>query len=180
MKGQDTPVAVYLHRLSQYIIAVFLSLSLPFPAVRRILMPDLVSSFDFLLLPVSVSCCKIDRASDKGDRLCSCYTTLTMSFLRLHTISPGFKNANGGMKVPLYKYIADLSGRGNHVLPVPAFTLINGGKHAGNNLALRVIGRDNELMRKEAVKSRSGGYSIIFMVAVGILSFVVGYLIKQK
>ncbi|KAL4562831.1 hypothetical protein LXL04_026862 [Taraxacum kok-saghyz] len=37
-----------------------------------------------------------------------------------------------------------------------------------------------ELMRKEAVKSRAGGYSIIFMVVVGILSFVVGYLIKQK
>ncbi|KAL4555979.1 hypothetical protein LXL04_038613 [Taraxacum kok-saghyz] len=42
-------------------------------------------------------------------------------------------------EVPLYKHIADLSGRGNHVLPVPAFTLINGGKHAGNNLALRAV-----------------------------------------
>ena len=42
------------------------------------------------------------------------------------------------LQVPLYKHIADLSGRGNHVLPIPAFTLINGGKHAGNNLALRV------------------------------------------
>lgn len=36
-----------------------------------------------------------------------------------------------------------------------------------------------ELMRKEAVKSRSGGYSILFLVLVGIISFVVGYLIKQ-
>ncbi|KAJ9562964.1 hypothetical protein OSB04_008124 [Centaurea solstitialis] len=42
-------------------------------------------------------------------------------------------------KVPLYKHIADLSGRGNHVLPIPAFTLISGGKHAGNNLAIRDI-----------------------------------------
>ncbi|MFS7934478.1 putative phosphopyruvate hydratase [Helianthus anomalus] len=42
-------------------------------------------------------------------------------------------------EVPLYKHIADLSGGGNHVLPVPAFTLISGGKHAGNNLALREI-----------------------------------------
>nr|KAJ0213860.1 hypothetical protein LSAT_V11C400183260 [Lactuca sativa] len=41
--------------------------------------------------------------------------------------------------VPLYKHIADLSGRGNHVLPVPAFTLISGGKHAANNLAIRDI-----------------------------------------
>ncbi|XP_071701572.1 cytosolic enolase 3-like [Rutidosis leptorrhynchoides] len=42
-------------------------------------------------------------------------------------------------EVPLYKHIADLSGRGSHVLPVPAFTLISGGKHAGNSLALRDI-----------------------------------------
>ncbi|KAI7745584.1 hypothetical protein M8C21_032554 [Ambrosia artemisiifolia] len=41
--------------------------------------------------------------------------------------------------VPLYKHIAELSGGGNHVLPVPAFTLISGGKHAGNNLAIREI-----------------------------------------
>lgn len=40
--------------------------------------------------------------------------------------------------VPLYKHIAELSGRGSSVLPVPAFTLISGGKHAGNNLAIRV------------------------------------------
>ncbi|CAH1423610.1 unnamed protein product [Lactuca virosa] len=42
-------------------------------------------------------------------------------------------------EVPLYKHIADLSGRGNHVLPVPSFTLISGGKHAANNLAIRDI-----------------------------------------
>lgn len=43
-------------------------------------------------------------------------------------------------EVPLYKHIADISGRGSsHVLPVPAFTLISGGKHAGNNLAIRDI-----------------------------------------
>ncbi|KAI3679934.1 hypothetical protein L2E82_50914 [Cichorium intybus] len=41
--------------------------------------------------------------------------------------------------VPLYKHIAELSGRGSNVLPVPAFTLISGGKHAGNNLAIREI-----------------------------------------
>nr|GEX45340.1 cytosolic enolase 3 [Tanacetum cinerariifolium] len=43
-------------------------------------------------------------------------------------------------EVPLYKHIADISGRGSsHVLPVPSFTLISGGKHAGNNLAIRDI-----------------------------------------
>ncbi|CAI9292289.1 unnamed protein product [Lactuca saligna] len=36
-----------------------------------------------------------------------------------------------------------------------------------------------ELMRKQTVKNQSGGYSILFLVVVGIISVVVGYLIKQ-
>nr|GEX06686.1 vesicle-associated protein 1-3 [Tanacetum cinerariifolium] len=31
-----------------------------------------------------------------------------------------------------------------------------------------------ELLRKEAVKSRSGGYSVLFIVLIGIISFVIG------
>ncbi|KAK6142072.1 hypothetical protein DH2020_012174 [Rehmannia glutinosa] len=42
-------------------------------------------------------------------------------------------------KVPLYKHIADLAGKTNYSIPVPAFTLISGGKHAGNNLAIQDI-----------------------------------------
>nr|DAD28391.1 TPA_asm: hypothetical protein HUJ06_029859 [Nelumbo nucifera] len=41
-------------------------------------------------------------------------------------------------ETPLYKHIADLSGKTGLVLPVPAFTVISGGKHAGNNLAAQV------------------------------------------
>ncbi|GFZ01671.1 cytosolic enolase [Actinidia rufa] len=41
--------------------------------------------------------------------------------------------------VPLYKHISDLSGRTNMILPVPAFCLISGGKHAGNTLAIQDI-----------------------------------------
>merc|ERR1712032_1082364 len=41
------------------------------------------------------------------------------------------------MQMPLYKYIAELSGRptDKFVLPVPSFNVINGGSHAGNRLA---------------------------------------------
>ncbi|KAJ2768795.1 phosphopyruvate hydratase [Coemansia nantahalensis] len=41
--------------------------------------------------------------------------------------------------VPLYQHFRDLSGRANDkfVLPVPAFNVINGGEHAGNNLAMQ-------------------------------------------
>ena len=43
--------------------------------------------------------------------------------------------------VPLYKHIADISGKssesGKFILPCPAFNVINGGSHAGNNLAMQ-------------------------------------------
>lgn len=42
-------------------------------------------------------------------------------------------------EIPLYKHISDLSGKTNLTLPVPAFTVISGGKHAGNNLAIQEI-----------------------------------------
>uniref|UniRef100_A0A7N0TG12 phosphopyruvate hydratase n=1 Tax=Kalanchoe fedtschenkoi TaxID=63787 RepID=A0A7N0TG12_KALFE len=42
-------------------------------------------------------------------------------------------------EVPLYKHIADLAERTHFNLPVPSFTLISGGKHAGNNLAIQEI-----------------------------------------
>nr|ABF60008.1 enolase A [Typhlonectes natans] len=39
--------------------------------------------------------------------------------------------------VPLYRHIADLAGRPELILPVPAFNVINGGSHAGNKLAMQ-------------------------------------------
>merc|ERR1711981_1417191 len=38
---------------------------------------------------------------------------------------------------PLYKYIAELAGKptDKYVMPVPSFSVINGGSHAGNRLA---------------------------------------------
>lgn len=39
--------------------------------------------------------------------------------------------------LPLYKYIADLAGIQQVILPVPAFNVINGGSHAGNKLAMQ-------------------------------------------
>lgn len=39
--------------------------------------------------------------------------------------------------VPLYKHIANLAGNTELGLPVPSFNIINGGKHAGNNLAFQ-------------------------------------------
>lgn len=41
--------------------------------------------------------------------------------------------------MPLYKYIAELAGTKQVVLPVPAMNVINGGSHAGNKLAMQVL-----------------------------------------
>ncbi|RDD40355.1 Gamma-enolase [Trichoplax sp. H2] len=39
--------------------------------------------------------------------------------------------------VPLYRHIADLAGNEKIIMPVPAFNVINGGKHAGNLLPMQ-------------------------------------------
>jgi enolase len=41
-------------------------------------------------------------------------------------------------KIPLYQYLAELSGKptNKYVLPVPSLNVINGGKHAGNKLGI--------------------------------------------
>ena len=40
-------------------------------------------------------------------------------------------------KAPLWRHFADLAGKTKVVLPVPALNIINGGKHAGNKLAMQ-------------------------------------------
>merc|ERR1719453_702051 len=41
------------------------------------------------------------------------------------------------MQMPLYEYIANISGKptSEFIMPVPSFNVINGGSHAGNRLA---------------------------------------------
>jgi len=41
--------------------------------------------------------------------------------------------------VPLYKYLGSLASNHAYILPVPAFNILNGGSHAGNNLAIQEI-----------------------------------------
>ncbi|URE00191.1 Enolase, N-terminal domain [Musa troglodytarum] len=43
----------------------------------------------------------------------------------------------GAKGIPLYKHIQELSGTKELIMPVPAFNVINGGSHAGNNLAIQ-------------------------------------------
>ncbi|KAL2479103.1 Enolase 1 [Forsythia ovata] len=43
----------------------------------------------------------------------------------------------GAKGIPLYKHIQEISNTKELVMPVPAFNVINGGSHAGNNLAMQ-------------------------------------------
>ncbi|XP_068826246.1 alpha-enolase-like isoform X1 [Capricornis sumatraensis] len=53
-------------------------------------------------------------------------------------VSPAVCKAGAVEKgVPLYRHIADLAGNAEVILPVPAFSVINGGSHAGNKLAMQ-------------------------------------------
>lgn len=53
-------------------------------------------------------------------------------------VSLSLCRAGAGAKgIPLYKHIQEISGTKELVMPVPAFNVINGGSHAGNNLAMQ-------------------------------------------
>jgi enolase len=56
--------------------------------------------------------------------------------------------------LPLYRYIAELAGNKDIILPCPAFNVINGGSHAGNKLAMQEFmilptGKDHRLQMRQ-------------------------------
>ncbi|GLT37654.1 hypothetical protein SLA2020_119580 [Shorea laevis] len=50
-----------------------------------------------------------------------------------------FESSQHENRDPLYKHIADLYGKSNSIIPVPVFSVISGGKPAGNSLAFQDI-----------------------------------------
>ncbi|KAJ6964383.1 hypothetical protein NC652_002608 [Populus alba x Populus x berolinensis] len=76
-------------------------------------------------------------------------------------------------QLPLYKHIYDLSGKTNLTLPVPAFTVISGGKHAGNNLAVQVVGDDllmSNLKRIERTLHGSSCNALLLKVDMNLIN----------
>ncbi len=73
--------------------------------------------------------------------------------------------AAAAKKLPLYKYIGELDGRHGYAIPIPMMNLINGGKHADNNLDIqefmvipdRVEGFHNQLSAGKLIFSTLGG-----------------------
>ncbi|XP_057837378.2 cytosolic enolase 3 [Cryptomeria japonica] len=72
----------------------------------------------------------LDKTENKGELGANAILAVSMAVC---------KAGAAEKEVPLYKHIADLSGNSKFVLPVPAFNIINGGKHAGNKLAFQEL-----------------------------------------
>ncbi|RAL37396.1 hypothetical protein DM860_000090 [Cuscuta australis] len=72
----------------------------------------------------------LDKTEKKGELGANAILAVSMA---------ACKDGAAEKEVPLYKHIADLSGKTDLLLPVPAFTVISGGKHAGNSFAIQGI-----------------------------------------
>ena len=77
---------------------------------------------------IDAAMCALDGTPNKG-RL-GANATLAVSLAVA-------KAGAAATKRPLYAHFAALAGRAGNVLPVPAMNVINGGKHAGNALAMQ-------------------------------------------
>ncbi len=73
---------------------------------------------------------KLDGTENKGNLGANAILGVSMAVCRAGAASA---------KMPLYKYIAKIAGKStvNFKMPVPSFNVINGGKHAGNKLAMQ-------------------------------------------
>jgi len=69
-------------------------------------------------------------------------------------------------KMPLYEHINELAGKPKMLLPVPSFNVINGGSHAGNNLAMQefMILPTGASSFKEAMKMGAETYQNLKLV----------------
>ncbi|KAG4946968.1 hypothetical protein JHK82_043027 [Glycine max] len=73
----------------------------------------------------------------------------------------GVSAGAGAKGVPLYRHIKEISGTKELAMPVPNFNVINGGSHAGNNLAMQefmilLVGAQLHLLRLSAWAVKEG------------------------
>nr|BAN37752.1 enolase, putative [Entamoeba histolytica] len=71
---------------------------------------------------------KLDGTNNKGKLGANAILGCSMSICRAAAAEKG---------LPLYKYLAELTGHKEMTMPVPCFNVINGGAHAGNALAMQ-------------------------------------------
>ena len=71
---------------------------------------------------------KLDGTENKGKLGANAILAVSMAVCQAGAAAKG---------IPLYKYIAELAGNKELLMPVPCFNVINGGRHAGNKLAMQ-------------------------------------------
>jgi len=72
--------------------------------------------------------CELDGTPDKGVLGANAILGVSLAFARARATS---------QKLPLYRYIAALWGKEGFKLPVPMMNILNGGKHADNNVDIQ-------------------------------------------
>lgn len=74
-------------------------------------------------------------AAKKGIPLYKLVTDLLKTNFNYHVYLTSLKSTY--LILVIFRYIAELAGNKEIILPVPAFNVINGGSHAGNKLAMQ-------------------------------------------
>jgi enolase len=96
--------------------------------VNTILAPALIGKNVLNQKELDEMMIKLDGTNNKGKLGANAILGCSMSIARAAAAEKG---------LPLYKYLAELSGHKEMTMPVPCFNVINGGAHAGNALAMQ-------------------------------------------
>ncbi|GAU87133.1 hypothetical protein RvY_00029 [Ramazzottius varieornatus] len=98
--------------------------------IRNEIAPKLVASNISILNQAEIDkfLCDLDGTKDKSRLGANAILAVSLAVA---------KAAAHEKKIPFYRYIGELSGNPGVTLPVPAMNVINGGKHAGNRLAMQ-------------------------------------------
>lgn len=96
--------------------------------VNKIIAPTLIGKDPKEQGKIDDSICMLDGTPNKGKLGANAILGVSMAVCKAGALEKG---------IPLYKHIADIAGVKEFIMPVPSFNVINGGKHAGNKLAMQ-------------------------------------------
>lgn len=96
--------------------------------VNKIISPAIIGKDTTKQAEIDNLMIKLDGTENKGKLGANAILAVSMAVC---------KAGAAAKRTPLYKYIAEMAGVKDFVIPVPSFNVINGGKHAGNKLAMQ-------------------------------------------
>ncbi len=97
-------------------------------SVNKIIAPALIGMDPCEQDEIDNKMIKLDGTENKGKLGANAILAVSMAVCRAGAAS---------RKIPLYKYIAEMCDVDEFIMPVPSFNVINGGRHAGNKLAMQ-------------------------------------------